>query len=138
MESEQMQRIIDELQRHCDDVKTGETQLTTPPGIKFATQSDGTVVGLYFNDDKQVIGYECGVYVVNRPEQYANSPKESLPLTPCTYEDLVVGEFYSAKEVPGIEDIRLVLDEATQAGIFGDEDARTYSGRPYAVWKVGK
>ena len=132
--------VSDSIYRIHRDYKP---QLVTPSEIKFAVQSDGVVVGLYYNDDKQVLGYDrSGVYEVNLPREYACSPKECLPLTSCTYGDLEPGEFCSVKEVPSIEDIRLVLPEkkgeAKQAVIFVDEDVRIYSGRPHSVWKVGK
>lgn len=68
--------------------------LVTPVGIKFMVNSRLKVVGLCFNDTKQVLAYsDTGVYVVHALPEYASIPVQCLPLTPCKYEDLQPGEF---------------------------------------------
>ncbi len=102
MDTDKLDQIINDLVHFKQELKKAKavkTPLTTPPGIRFAVNCDGVVVGLYFNDDTQVLGYhKSGVYEVNMPIEYASSPKECLPLTPCEYVDLKPGDFHVATD----------------------------------------
>ena len=145
MNSAQMQRTIDELQRHCDSVRAGEAQLTTPPGIKFLVSRHGKVIGLYFNGGKQCLGYcemtkQYEVHAVYRSGEGKNlwTESECLPLTPCKYGDLEAGDFYSITDTPGvIGAVRMVIPDGNVARIDYNEDI-TVINHNSSCWKIGK
>ena len=143
-ESETLDTIIDTLSVLRDNRRAEEEQetpqLVTPPGIKFQVDADGKAVGFCFNE-KQVLGYnDVGVYVVNLYFEYCNSPKEGLLLTPCKYEDLKPGEFYSYSERPTIlTQFSIALPDGYRAHLnnYGGT-LRSKENENYPVWKVGK
>ncbi len=103
-------KLIKELKLRV--AKEQSAQLTTPPGIKFWTTDSGIVLGLLFNKDKQMLTYDKfnDIYEVRNASGLGfPSPQESLPLTPCKYEDLVPGDFCSVRDTVGVAEIRMVL-----------------------------
>lgn len=151
MNSDTMQKLINELQRHCDDVAEAEDktepQLVTPIGIKFWVPGVTRVAGMFFNGNKQLLKYcdiseqfeVCGIY---EQSIYLTDAKESLPMTPCKYEDLKPGEFFSIMEGPKHGDIRLRLPhknaEGYQVHVLAQTAVTDFFGVTSNVWRIGK
>jgi len=153
MNSETMQKLIYELQRHCDKIGREEMakankpkpQLLTPTGIKFWVGKSGKVHGLLFNDGKQMLGY-CLAGKVFEVESTAGFElkriQEGLPLTPCKYEELKPGEFLSTRAY--LDESTTVMKLPKKDGF--DRNVRINNGEtviPYncidkPVWKIGK
>ena len=121
--------------------------LTTPAGIKFIANNRGKVVGMVFNDGKQVLAYSStGVFVVHSISEYAANPMEGLPLTPCKYEDLKPGDFYYADdtedELSEHSSINVALPEigGVRLGVFigADKFPHPDNAEWNLYWKVGK
>jgi len=153
------QKVIDMFARHHEEALDMiselcelKPELTTPTGIKFwVGESSGKVQGLLFNDGQQMLMYchNGGVFEVSSmwgvgEKDGGGSRQENLPLTPCRYEDLKPGEFFSIRKVPEcINDIRMKLpkkkDDAKNVAIESGEDPITYIDKgPHNVWKIGK
>lgn len=93
-------KLIEELKVNVrnDMAKPEQPQLTTPAGIKFWINTDtGTVWGILFNDDKHVLSWNAAerLHEVRGVDStcLADSIKEQLPLTPCKYGELDLGDF---------------------------------------------
>ena len=148
MNAETMQKLIYELQRHCDKIgreemaESNKPALTTPPGIKFWVGSTSRKVsGLLFNGDKQLLTYcnDGGVYEVeSTPGIDISRIETSLPLTPCTYEDLKPGDFFSTLPRPGMRNIKLLLPDGKAVETLDHPYSYDIASQKLSnFWKIG-
>ena len=155
---DKLKEAINTLTKFADHITVCEPiapQLLTPPGIKFLVEKSGKVTGMYFNEGKQCLQfceltgqfevrsvYESDSRVVLWPMS------ESLPLTPCKYEDLKPGDFsFSICDECSIEEQSQELhyyslhlpdkDGVRQSVIINFEKIETVSEETFHYWKVG-
>ena len=149
VESAELDRIIDLLSMYRDDIKTAEinaeSQLLTPPGIKFWATDTGIVLGLLFNNYTQYLKYHQfdNVFEVQSAKGFTKEQiQEALPMTPCEYGDLKPGEFLSVSDCPELDSIRLKLPDRElqpeQVRVSKGGNIQTTWSLGDDVWKIGK
>ena len=151
MDKHQGMQMAMDLRSYADEIDKmfkpdpDPPQLLTPKGIKFWVGTTGKIHGLLFNDGKQMLGYcdDGEVFEVESTVGFESTRiVEALPLTPCKYEDIAFGEFFSVCGNPRHIDIKLNLPRSRTSNRVALIRGKSVSPYDYAglvpVWKIGK